>query len=55
VKKVGESYVCAQCGAVLPVDRSALPSVVIVSAGGKANVRILKVGGREIHRCESSD
>jgi hypothetical protein len=31
------------------------PLATIIAAGGKPNVRVLKVGRREIHRCEIGD
>jgi hypothetical protein len=44
-------YVCALCGARLEIE-VARPMVVIHSASGKPNMRVLEVAGREIHRCE---
>jgi hypothetical protein len=51
VKLRGGEYVCALCGADLYVDEASLVTV-IEGSSGKPNVRVLSVGGREIHRCE---
>ena len=45
-------WVCVQCGAKLDVPRDVQPVVTIHGASGKPNIRVLKVGRSEIHRCE---
>jgi hypothetical protein len=45
-------YECANCGAQLDIPEHGEPNVTFHAAGGKPNVRVLKLGGREIHRCE---
>jgi hypothetical protein len=45
-------YECANCGVQLDVTPHGEPNATIHAAGGKPNVRVLKVDGREIHRCE---
>ena len=45
-------YECANCGAHLEVATRGEPKVTFHATGGKPNVRVLKLEGREIHRCE---
>jgi hypothetical protein len=45
-------YYCALCGELLDVPLLDDPHVIIHAASGRANVRILKLGTEEIHRCE---
>jgi hypothetical protein len=44
-------YECANCGAQLDIPANGEPNVTFHAAGGKPNVRVLKLNGREIHRC----
>jgi hypothetical protein len=46
-------YFCVLCGAELDVSE-AKSVTTIVGASGKANIRILSVNGKEVHRCEMS-
>jgi len=48
---VVDRTVCAQCGATLDVPIGKTPKVTVVGSGGRPNVRVLVVEGREIHRC----
>lgn len=45
-------YECAGCGAPLDVSEGEKPLAILFAASGKPTVRVLKVNGREIHRCE---
>jgi hypothetical protein len=45
------SYVCALCGAELDVSEHDTVTT-IAGSSGKPNLRILSIGGKEIHRCE---
>jgi hypothetical protein len=45
-------YECANCGERLAVSADGEPNVTFHAAGGKPNVRVLKIDGIEIHRCE---
>jgi hypothetical protein len=45
-------YECANCGERLEIDERGEPNVTFHATGGKPNVRVLKLDGREIHRCE---
>jgi hypothetical protein len=45
-------YECANCGAQLDIPTRGEPKVTFHATGGKPNVRVLKLEGREIHRCE---
>jgi len=45
-------YQCAVCGADLDVPADATPKVMIKAGSGKPTVRLLSIGGKEIHRCE---
>jgi hypothetical protein len=45
-------YECAVCHAVLDVPEGVLPQVEIQATSGKPNVRVLRINGTEIHRCE---
>jgi hypothetical protein len=49
---VNGRYECAQCGAVLDIDAANVPCVVFHAASGQPNMRVVKVNGRELHRCE---
>ena len=44
-------WVCNNCGAILDIAEKD-PRVIIKGGGGKPNIRVLMLGGREIHRCE---
>ena len=48
------TYQCSMCGTTLDVVPNVLPQVTIIAAGGKPNIRILTVDGREVHRCDVS-
>jgi hypothetical protein len=45
-------YECAHCGAILDIPLTESPVVTMTARSGAPNVRILKLDGREIHRCE---
>jgi hypothetical protein len=44
---------CVICGAIVSIPPGKTPVRVLHGASGKPNVRIIKVDGVEIHRCES--
>jgi hypothetical protein len=46
---------CAICGAVVHIPLGKQPVRVLRGGSGKPNIRIIKVDGVEIHRCESPD
>lgn len=48
-------YECRYCGAKLKLPVGARPDFVFTARGGEPNVRHIRVGTREIHRCEVSD
>jgi hypothetical protein len=52
MRKVADHYECAQRGARLDLGPDEVPLVVFHAASGRPNVRVVKVNGREIHRCE---
>ena len=43
---------CTLCGAELNVPHGRTPTVMLIGASGKRNVRTLNLDGVEIHRCE---
>jgi hypothetical protein len=52
MRKVGrDRYECALCGAELAMSDAARARTLIVSSTGKPNVRVMFVGGKEVHRC----
>jgi hypothetical protein len=55
MRLVNGRYECAHCGAVLDVDASLVPTVMFHAAGGQPNMRVIRVDGREVHRCEVRD
>lgn len=44
-------YRCTICDAIVEVDGSETPAVVLVAAGGKSTQRVVTVAGVEVHRC----
>jgi hypothetical protein len=44
-------YRCTICDAIVEVDGSEAPAVVLVAASGKPTQRVVTVGGIEVHRC----
>jgi hypothetical protein len=53
VRLVGGKWECANCGAELDgVPKDSQPQVVMAHRSGAPSIRILKIGGAEIHRCE---
>jgi hypothetical protein len=52
MRRLDGRYECANCGARLEVTPDGEPNVTFHAAGGKPNVRVLRLEGREIHRCE---
>ena len=44
-------YECALCGAQLDMPRGTQPTSTLCGMSGKPNVRVLTVGGKEVHRC----
>jgi len=55
VRQVDGRYVCERCGAILCEPHVEDAVATIVGEGGKANVQVLTIGRREIHRCEIGD
>jgi hypothetical protein len=53
MRRRGDRYECALCGAELDVPFDATPKVTIKAASGQPNVRVLSIGRKEIHRCEA--
>jgi hypothetical protein len=47
-----DRYQCAVCGADIAIPADATPKVMIKAGSGKPTVRLLSIGGKEIHRCE---
>jgi hypothetical protein len=45
-------YECVHCNVILDIPVDERPIVTISAASGRPNVRILKMHGVEIHRCE---
>ena len=54
-RRVNGKDVCTLCGDELELPKGKKPQTTIAGASGKRNVRILKTGNREIHRCEMSE
>jgi hypothetical protein len=54
MKTIGDTYVCALCGATLPVRVGAKVRTIITGKSGEANQRVIFVRGEEIHRCTLS-
>ena len=52
---VDGGYVCAGCGTTLGRPPMQEPLATIIGEGGKPNVRVFRIGRREIHRCEIDD
>ena len=55
MRLVDGRYECAQCGVVLDIDPESQPTVVVHAASGQPNMRVISVGGHEVHRCEVRD
>lgn len=55
MRLVNGRYECAHCGAVLEISPDVEPMIVFHAAGGKPNMRVISVAGREVHRCEVRD
>ena len=53
MRRRGDRYECALCGAELDIPLDAKPKVTIKAASGKPNVRVLTIRRKEIHRCEA--
>jgi hypothetical protein len=52
MRKVGHGrYECVLCGAVLNISDAAKVRTLIVTSTGKPDVRVIFVGGKEVHRC----
>src|SRR4051812_31915857 len=45
-------YECAECGALLDIPPNAHPKAMIKVSDSRPNIRVLTLGGREIHRCD---
>ena len=52
MRKVADGYERALCAMKLDVEPAEVPRVMFHAAGGKPNVRVITVNGREVHRCE---
>jgi hypothetical protein len=48
------SYVCAHCGVAVNLAADETARVTIFAASGRPNVRVVSIGGNEVHRCEIS-
>jgi len=44
-------WYCRLCGAELGAVTDERPRTMIVGASGRANVRVVIIDGREVHRC----
>ncbi len=44
---------CMLCGAIVDIPPGKKPVRVLQGTSGKPNVRVIKIDGVEIHRCES--
>jgi hypothetical protein len=51
----GGSYDCDVCGAVLDLPPGSLPYPMMVATSEGPKVRVLWMGGEEVHRCEIPD
>ncbi len=47
-----DNYQCLFCEAVLDVPDGTEPLVSIEARGGGPNMHVIKVDGKEIHRCD---
>lgn len=45
-------YECAYCGAILDIPLVENPTVTMHARSGEPNVRVLRFGDQEVHRCE---
>ena len=52
MRQLDGRWLCVECGAELHVPQGEEPKVSLHAASGKPNVRVLKLGNKEIHRCE---
>ena len=52
MRRRGDIYECALCGAVLDVRDDARSQTMLIQASGEPTVRVVLVEGVEIHRCE---
>lgn len=55
VRAVNDRYECAMCAATLDIPSATVVRTMIIGGSGKPNVRVLTVGGEEIHRCVMGD
>jgi hypothetical protein len=52
VRLTNGAWECAKCGAAIDAPKDALPNVVIVSATGQPDYRLIVFRGKELHRCK---
>ena len=44
-------YLCVLCGVAVDVELDERPLVMIKASGGNPNMRVITLGGKELHAC----